>query len=90
MKGKANFIKKLAIPSQPEPCDVFIFIITLVPSFSETALKEKFAIALPSSYSLDKSGFGFYGILSLSLFPMVQKNSFIDEAIVLLSLVNLP
>ena len=66
-------MKKLAMPSQPEPCDVFIFFITFVTSFSETALKDKFPTALPNSCSLDESELVYSGNFALSLFPMVQK-----------------
>ena len=45
------------------------------------AEKEKLNGGVSNGYSLDKSGLGFLGIFSLSLFPMLQKYSFIDDGI---------
>ena len=50
------------------------------------AEKEKLIEGVSSGYSLDKNGLGF----SLSLFPMLQKYSLIDDAFALLPLIVWP
>ena len=45
------------------------------------AEKEKLNGGVSNGYSPDKSGLALLGIFSLSLFPMLQKYSFIDDAI---------
>ena len=54
------------------------------------AEKEKLNGGVSKGYSQDKSGLALFGIFSLSLFPMLQKYSFIDDAIALLSLIVCP
>ena len=54
------------------------------------AEKEKRNGGVSNGYSPDKSGLAVLGIFSLSLFPMLQKYSFIDDAIALLPLIVWP
>ena len=48
------------------------------------AEKKKLIGGDSNGYSPGKSGFVFLGIFSVSLFPMLQKYSFIDDVIALL------
>ena len=54
------------------------------------AEKEKLNGGVSNGYSPDNSGLAFLGIFSLSLFPMMQKCSFIDDAISFLPLIVCP
>ena len=54
------------------------------------AEKEKLNGGVSNGHSPDKSGLALFGIFSISLFPMLQKYSFIEDAIALLPLIVCP
>ena len=54
------------------------------------AEKKKLNGGVSIAYSPNKSGLAFLGIFSLSLFPMLQKYSFIEDAISLCPLTIWP
>ena len=54
------------------------------------AEKEKLNGGVSNRYSPNKSGLALFGIFSLSLFPMLQKYSFIGDALALLLLIFCP
>ena len=70
------------MPSWPEPCDVFILFKVEDNLSVIIAEKEKLKGGVSIAYSPDKSGLAFFGIFSLSLFPTLQKYSFIEDRIV--------
>ena len=69
------------MPSWPDPCDVFILFKVDDNLSVIMAEKEKLNGGVSIAYSPNKSGLAFLGIFSLSLFPMLQKYSFIEDAI---------